>query len=138
MHRLRITPTANASAETASAVPSIPLPPTVPLSTFYPDYELTEAQANRTYYKEIKARALSASGVYRFDISVSESRRSIVVRDGSTIVFKCSKYGTAPRCVLLELHDCGYNIPAWLKKRNEGGFDNWNYKSIRSPPSESL
>lgn len=130
------TPAANASAETASAVPSIPLPPTVPVSAVYPDYELTEAQANRKYYKEIKARALSASGVYRFD--VLESRRSIVVRDESIIVFTCSKYGTAPRCVLLELHDCGYKIPTWLNKRNEGGFDNWNYKSIRSPQSESL
>lgn len=129
------TPAANASGDTARAVPYIPLPPPVPLPTFYPDYELTEAQANRKYYKEIKARALIASGINRFDIS--ESRQSIVVRDGSTIVFKCSKHGTAPRCVLLELHDCGYNIPAWLTKRNEGGFDNWNYQSTRSPPSES-
>lgn len=46
----RVRNPANVSAETA------------PLSTIYPDYELTEAQANRKYYKEIKARALRASG----------------------------------------------------------------------------
>lgn len=72
---------------------------------------------NRKYYKEIKARALTASGMDRFD--VSESQHSIVVRDGNTIVFKGSKYGTAPRWVLLELHDGGYNIPRWLKRLSE-------------------
>lgn len=128
------TPTVNASGDTARAGPFIPLSPHVPLSTLYPEYELTESQANRKYYKELKARALIASGEHRFE---SESQHSIVFRERNTIVFKCSKYGTAPRCVLLELHDCGYNIPDWLEKRSEGGFDNWNYRSITSPQSAS-
>ena len=112
-----------------------PPPPLIEI-TLFPEYDLSAKQIERNYFKEIKQKAELASGKHQF--CVKESAHSILIYNGPNYFFKCLKHGTAPRCLLLELHDCGYFIPEWWRRRSAGEFTTIDYVSVGSPPPEKF
>lgn len=112
-------------------------PPTVePTKIPFPHYGLSETQLARHYYCEIRKKVEDANVSNRF--SVRDSQFSIIIRDGPTAIYKCSKFGTAPRCLFLELYDCNFIITDWIQKRENGEFEGYDYCGKQSPIEEKL
>lgn len=125
---------------TSSIPPPVPFgvqpPPLSAIEIVFPYYELTQKQEARNYYHDIRKHVEEANGTDRY--AVRESKHSILIKDGNDIIYKCSKYGVAPRCLLLELFDRDYMIPAWIAKRERGEYYGYDYHGKQSPPQEKI
>lgn len=111
-------------------------PPPPPLAiTAFPAYHLTLTQQSRNYFADIRS-GVKNNAENRPHIRVREHRGTMYIDDGRETIFSCTAYGHSARCVLLELHDAGYDVRKWMEKRTRGGYDNWPYQSNPSPPED--
>jgi hypothetical protein len=84
--------------------------------TNYELYNLTQRQRERTdsfkYYQAMQSKVRERYGEHRY--AIHKSRNHMIIKDGNTLIFKCSIKDHSMRCAYLELLSLDFDVSQFI------------------------